>query len=285
MLDQNALRSFVIAADTLNFSRTAELRNTVQSAISTHIRKLEAELGSPLFERGRGQAMHLTQEGQAFAVYARRILALSDEAVETLRSAKNRRVIRLGTTVTLSLSVVAAALRDFTALDPDVQVHIQCDRSDALLARLDADEIDLAFMMDQGKRNGREYVQTIPLVWVGGPSVVPDPEADVPLAFLTDGRDLRRFAYEALDRVGRRGYLAHLSPHPIGVRSFVLADLAVTVMPQVAVVPPLQDPGSRGGLPPLKPVALSVYRQQGCTRDDIAAFAHCLMGRTRTAGA
>ncbi|MEM6492028.1 MAG: LysR family transcriptional regulator, partial [Pseudomonadota bacterium] len=73
-MDLNALASFVAAAETLNFSRAAERRNTVQSAISAQIGKLEAELDCRLFDRGRGRAMRLTARGEALLAYARRIL-------------------------------------------------------------------------------------------------------------------------------------------------------------------------------------------------------------------
>lgn len=277
MRDLNALESFVIASETLNFSLAAARRNTVQSAISAHIRKLEAELGCLLFSRGRGRAMALTPEGTAFAVYARRILGLSDEAVKAIRGARGRRTIRLGTTVTLAMSVVARALSRYAAVAPDVQIQIQCDRSDALLALMDAGEIDLAFMMDQGRRPGREFVESTTLVWVAGPGL--DPRAitgDVPLVFLTDGRDLRGYAFDALDQAGRTGFLAHLSPHPIGVRSILQAGLALTVMPQVAVEPPIRALDAALGLPALKSVALSLYRSADAAGADSAQFADLL---------
>lgn len=279
MPDFNALQSFVVAADTLNFSRAAERRNTVQSAISAHVSKLEAELGRTLLQRGRGQTMRLTPEGQAFVIYARRILGLTDEAVETIRNARGLRTIRLGTTVTLAQSVVVDALRQFAQAHRQVQIHIQCNRSDALLAQLDADEIDLAFMMDQGKRPGRDFVENMPLVWAAGQGLQLDPCEDVPLAFLTDGRDLRGYAFDALDRAGRAGFLAHLSPHPVGVRAFVLADLALTVMPEVSVTAPLVTLGKDDGLPPLRSVALSLYRKPGFANDELDAFSSVIHGQ------
>lgn len=264
MRDLNALESFVIAAETLNFSEAAARRHTVQSAVSAHVRKLEEELACVLFSRGRGRTMQLTPEGAAFLVYARRILGLSDEAVKALRGARGRRTIRLGTTVTLALSVLPRTLRDFAQITPDVQIQIQCARSDALLAMLEAGEIDLAFMMDQGRRPGRDFVESTNLVWVAGPGFEELPKTeDVPLVFLTDGRDLRSYAFEALDRAGRNGFLAHLSPHPIGVRAILQAGLALTVMPQVTVDTPLQVLDEAHGLPSLKSVALSLYRTIG----------------------
>lgn len=168
-MDPRALDSFVVAAEVLNFSEAAARRNTVQSAISTHIRKLEQQLGQRLFDRGRGQGMVLTAEGKAFLAYARRILNLSEEAVAAMQAPKGQRVIRLGTNVTLAMSVVARALKQFAPDNPDVKIEILCDRSDQLLPQLEAGEIDLALMMDQGKRADRIFVEHDQLVWVAGP--------------------------------------------------------------------------------------------------------------------
>lgn len=272
MLDLNALESFRVAAETLNFSRAAERRNTVQSAISAHIRKLERDLGHALFERGRGRSMRLTAKGRTFLSYARRILDLSTEAVDATRERRDRTTIRLGTTVTLALSVVSRALEAFIGDGEDVQLHILCDRSDALLSRLDEGSIDLAFMMDQGKDPRRSLVQSSQLAWVAGQALDLPPGAAAPLVFMTDGRDLRRYAFDALDRAGREGFIAHLSPDPIGVRSFVAGNQAITVMPAVAVAPPLRIVDAAFALPPLNRVQLALYRAPGCDRRIAAAF-------------
>ena len=269
MLDLNALKTFALAAETLNFTTVAGQRNTVQSAVSAQIRKLETSVGRTLFVRGRGQTMHLTPDGEALLVYARRLLALSEEAVETVRTSHARRIIRLGTTVTLAMSVVCDVLNTFAQRCPDIQIQIQCDRSDALLQRLEVGEIDIAFMMDQGRHQGRAFVHSQPLVWVRGPDFAMSEGEVITLAFLTDGRDLRRYALKALDDAGRTGHIKHLSPHPIGVRAFVQAGLALTVMPISTVAAPLQIADVEHALPPLMPIALAAYHAQSGARGEV----------------
>ncbi len=259
LFDLNALKTFSLVAQDLNFTVVAKRRNTVQSAISAQIKKLEMSLGQPLLSRGRGQAMHLTPEGDAFLIYAHRILSLSEEAAETVRTAQSRQILRLGTTVTLSLSIVSDVLREFAALQPDVQIQIQCDRSDSLLRRLEDGEIDVAFMMDQGRHNLRSFVHSVDLEWACSAQFHMPESGPVPLAFLTDGRDLRQYAFRALDDAGQHGHVTHLSPHPIGVRSLVQAGLALTVMPSNTIVQPLIPADRSFGLPKLSPVALAAY--------------------------
>ncbi len=283
-MDPRALDSFVVAAEVLNFSEAAARRNTVQSAISTHIRKLEQQLGQRLFDRGRGQGKVLTAEGKAFLAYARRILNLSEEAVAAMQAPKGQRVIRLGTNVTLAMSVVARALKQFAPDNPDVKIEILCDRSDQLLPQLEAGEIDLALMMDQGKRADRIFVEHDQLVWVAGPDFRMPEHGAVPLVFLNDGRDLRTYAFTALDRIGRQGAIVHSSPHPMGVRAFVVADLAATVLPSRAVVAPLKTLGAAQGLPELGGIGIALYRRMQGGRTDFDAFGAALHAEMKREG-
>src|SRR5690606_20914488 len=63
-LPLNALRAFEVSARHLSFTRAAEELCLTQTAVSQHVRKLEARLGRQLFRRlPRGLA--LTDEGQA----------------------------------------------------------------------------------------------------------------------------------------------------------------------------------------------------------------------------
>ncbi len=257
--DINMLKTFALVAQDLNFTLVAEKRNTVQSAVSAQIRKLEEALGQPMLSRGRGQSMHLTPEGEAFLIYARRILALSEEAIETVRTTNSRQILRLGTTTTLAMSIVSNVLRTFARQRPDVQIQIQCDRSDSLLQRLEEGEIDVAFMMDQGRHALRSFVHSMDLEWVCSPDFALPDKGPIPLAFLTDGRDLRQYALTALDTAGQQGHITHLSPHPVGVRSLVQAGLALTVMPRLTIVEPLVPASGTFNLPKLSPIALAAY--------------------------
>lgn len=259
-LDHKELFTFAMLAEELSFTAVAVRQNTVQSAISVQISKLEANLGQQLVSRGRGKKVSLTPEGEVFLIYAKRILSLSDEAVEAVQTANARQILRLGTTVTLAMSLVPEALSEFTRLRPDIQIQIQCDRSDQLLSLLEDGDIDIAFMMDQGRHSLRSFVYSMDLAWAASPAFEMPREEDIPLAFLTDGRDLRRYALRALDAAGMKGRVSHLSPHPVGVRTIVQAGLALTVMPLKTIVPPLVQASVTRSLPPLSPIALACYK-------------------------
>lgn len=84
-IDTELLRSFVAIADNGGFTRAAEVLNRTQSAISMQMKRLgEDVIRRALFERN-GRQVRLTPEGQVLLGYARRILKLQGEALNTLR--------------------------------------------------------------------------------------------------------------------------------------------------------------------------------------------------------
>ena len=94
-LPTDLLRTFATVADTRSFTRAGDIVHRTQSAVSMQIRRLEEEVGSPLFLRA-GKVVSLTPEGETLLGYARRILALHDEAVASVSAPDMTGVVRLG---------------------------------------------------------------------------------------------------------------------------------------------------------------------------------------------
>jgi len=82
MLDLLHLNTFVVVATTKNFTRAAVQLGYSQSSVTHHIKALEHELGGArLFDRFRfGRTIILTDIGGRVYEYAKRLLALADEA-------------------------------------------------------------------------------------------------------------------------------------------------------------------------------------------------------------
>ncbi len=74
------LEMLVAAAEERNLVRAAERVLRTQPAVSMALARLEEELGSLLFRRIRGRGLELTPVGEALCHYARKLLALRDEA-------------------------------------------------------------------------------------------------------------------------------------------------------------------------------------------------------------
>src|SRR4051794_34046089 len=90
MLDLELLRSFVSVVDAGGFTRAGERVHRTQSTVSQQIRRLEETVGQPLLHRN-GKQVSLTEQGERLLSYARRILALAQEAREVIHQARERR--------------------------------------------------------------------------------------------------------------------------------------------------------------------------------------------------
>src|SRR5947207_1906626 len=78
-MEIHQLRYFVAVADEGSFSRAAAKVRVAQPSLSQQIRKLEAEIGQPLFDR-LPRSVVLTEAGRCFLDYARQILASIGDA-------------------------------------------------------------------------------------------------------------------------------------------------------------------------------------------------------------
>ncbi len=279
--DLRHVESFVAVAETLSFSIAAERTNTVQSAVSSHIKLLERQANRSLVKRGRGRPVALTAEGAAFLVQARRMLMLADQMIHQSGNATDAEPIRLGTTMTFALSVVPSALSSFASQTDAIPVTVRTARSHELMELLEGGQIDVALVFDQGAKPMLRTTLEIGLVWVAAEGFDLSPNAALPLAFLDDARDLRRHAFGALDETGATTPSLSTHPDPIGLRAVILAGLAVTVLPKVSIATPLTDVGARLGLPALGTMPVSVYCRSGYGDGVLKRFTQVLKTKLR----
>jgi LysR family transcriptional activator of nhaA len=141
-LNYHHLRHFWSIAREGGLTRAAERLRIAQSALSTQLRALEAELGETLFER-KGKRLELTEAGRIAFDHAETIFRTGDELVDALRGrgGQNRRLLRIGAVATLSRNFQLELLRPFLGRD-DVELIVESGSLKELLARLDALSLD-----------------------------------------------------------------------------------------------------------------------------------------------
>ena len=89
-IDSRRLRYFVAVAEARSVGKAAERLRMAQPPLSVQIRKLEAEIGTPLFRRGT-RGMDLTEAGQALLARAGEALALAADGAEAARAVASGR--------------------------------------------------------------------------------------------------------------------------------------------------------------------------------------------------
>lgn len=131
-MDLNQLEVLVAVAEEKGFSRAAERLRRTQPAVSQAVRRLEAEVGTPLVDRSSKDGT-LTAAGRALHEAALRMLNLRREAQATLQELGDLRRGRVTVaaneyTVTHLLPVVAA----FRRRHPQVKIEVRRSRASAI---------------------------------------------------------------------------------------------------------------------------------------------------------
>ena len=146
-MEMNQLEFFRKVVEEGSFSKAAERVYRTQPAVSIAIRRLEEEIGAPLFERSQ-KTPALTDVGQLVYDYAKRILSLRDQALDgvaELKSLKRGRV-RIGANESTSHYLLPQIILDYRKRYPQVKVEIFGHSSDLLSREVLDGKVDFALM-------------------------------------------------------------------------------------------------------------------------------------------
>jgi DNA-binding transcriptional LysR family regulator len=137
------LRYFIAIAEEQSFSRAAERLWVAQPSLSTQIRRLEAELGTQLFDR-HTRGVDLTDAGELFLERARATVAAAEDALSTGRDLEAGLVgnIRLGISTGARSHLVPRLLESFGRDRPDVELTVFESHGGTLLRDLRDGRLD-----------------------------------------------------------------------------------------------------------------------------------------------
>lgn len=245
-----AVQYLVTLADVRHFSKAAELCYVSQPTLSTQIRKLEEELDVQLVERSPRQVM-LTPVGEEIVERARTIL----NEVEAMRAIARRSrdphsgTLRLGIFPTLAPYLLPHVIPDIRQRYPRLSLRLFEEKTEDLLEMLEQGRLDaglLALPVADERLVTRSLFEE--------PFVVAMPEShplarqkeirledleDVELLLLEDGHCLRDQALEVCHMAGAHEKLDFHATSMETLRQMVAANTGVTLMPTLAVKPPV----------------------------------------------
>ena len=145
-LDIQSIKAFVQVATLGNYTKAANEMNYAQSTVTMQLKRLEEELGYPLFEK-IGRKNYLTSQGKTFLSYANRILSLVDEATSLSDDPKaTKGTVRVGALESLVFSKVLPGLGLYRTEYPNADVTIKIGESTELLNMLRENRIDIAWV-------------------------------------------------------------------------------------------------------------------------------------------
>ncbi|MBB4929847.1 DNA-binding transcriptional LysR family regulator [Lipingzhangella halophila] len=282
---------FLAVAETLHFTRAAEVSGVAQPSLSKQIRNLEEELGAPLFSRARGN-ITLTPAGDVLLPLAQRIVTdmrTARREIEELAGMRRGRV-RLGATPSLCAGLLADALAGFHAGYPGVELRIDEGGSRDLIRALGRGELDLALIILPLHSSDPAFVTTPvlreSLVVVSSMDAPPPTDRgsmrvtelrDKPLVMFRPGYDLRESTLQACRAAGFEPRMAVEGGEMDAVLRFVEAGLGLAVVPSMVLK---NRPGLRGTplvLPRLLRTIAMAHRKDVEPAQAARAFRHYLM--------
>lgn len=260
-LDLTALRSFAAVADAGGVTRAAALLNLTQSAVSMQLKRLEESLGLTLLDRS-ARTIALTAQGEQLLAYARRLLALNDEAWGRLTHPAFEGALDFGVPHDIIYPHVPGVLRQFSAEYPRVKLQLHSLYTSGLKELFARGEMDLILTTEAGVEAGGETLACEALVWTGAQGG--QAWRARPLRIGSCGHCVfKRPALEALEAAGIPWELVVDSISPAAVEASVSADLAVSV--QMASAVPAHSEAVRhgGALPELPEHFVNMYVGNG----------------------
>ncbi|MCO8163699.1 LysR substrate-binding domain-containing protein [Pseudomonas sp. 21LCFQ010] len=144
-MDLESLRIFDAVAAELSITRAAARLGRAASNVTTRIQQLEAELATELFIRS-GKRIALSPAGQQFLSYARRMLALEDEARQMLNGSAEGGSLRVGSMESTAASRLPEPLAAYSLAYPQTRLLISTGPSVVLLEQLRQGLLDCAFV-------------------------------------------------------------------------------------------------------------------------------------------
>ncbi|MEO9516279.1 MAG: LysR family transcriptional regulator [Paracoccaceae bacterium] len=260
-LDMTTLRSFVAVADSGGVTRAAGFLHLTQSAVSMQLKRLEELLAVDLFDRS-GRSIALTAEGEQLLVFARRMLALNDEAVRRLTDQAYEGEITLGVPHDIVYPAIPRVLKQFHALFPRVKVHLVSSYTRALKADFAKGSCDMILTTEIETDSGGELLCVRPLSWIGAPGGAAWRQRPLKLAF---GRmcTFRPRVIERLDDAGVDWDMTVETDSDRTIEATVSADLAVHTMIEGTQPPHLELIDHGDVLPDLPEQRINLYGAQG----------------------
>ncbi len=153
LLDPELLRALVAVIECDGYTSAARYLHRTQAAISQQISRLEDCTGIDLFEKPTRQ-LKLTVQGKVLLNYARRLLALNNEAMDSLRPGIVNGSVHMGATNFYATTVLPALLAEFSELYPAIHIDLQVGVAEEMRRKL-GPAFDLTINAFQGgKGNG-----------------------------------------------------------------------------------------------------------------------------------
>jgi DNA-binding transcriptional LysR family regulator len=271
-LDLDTLNTLVLTHDLRGYRQAADRLGRTPSAISLQMKRLQEDVGAPLFRKdGRGTA--LTEAGEIVLRYARKMLALNDELLHTVRGAHLAGSVKLGFSQDFAETVLPQVLSQFSTLYPLVQMEVRIEGNAALVQAVETGEIDIALAVGQADRHTAEVLGDLDLVWIAGDRFATRPDQPLPLVLLGPLCAFRKEAIQKLEGAGMPWRIAAVSPSLAGLWASAIGGLGITARTSLGLPAGLVWNKALFGLPSLESFPATLHVRSGDKSEAVQVLA------------
>lgn len=145
MIDDK-LKTLIVLAEEKSYTRTAEICNLSQPAVTQHVKALESEYGITIFKRN-GRNLTLTEDGKILVNSAKKLVALERDIQKELERHKVApKKLDIGMTLTAGGYFIPEILEVFKDKYPDLRFNFHTDIAEKILERMRLNELDFAII-------------------------------------------------------------------------------------------------------------------------------------------
>ncbi len=153
-MELRELKSFCAAARLRSISKAAEYLEIGQPAVTTHVKKLEDEFGTTLFDRIK-RPIQLTLAGETLFKLAAPLVEGIDGLVSGIAKAEEEGPVRLASTFDIIPHALLRVVKAFLTLYPHIHLRIRSGNWRHVLQMVAEGEVDLGIV--PGPRNGADF--------------------------------------------------------------------------------------------------------------------------------
>ena len=241
------LEVFLAIARARNYRQAAEALHTSQPALSQHIRELEGELGTRLFDRtSRGAG--LTEAGRLLEERAKRVFATLTDVREVLGELQGlqRGSLSVGASTTPGVYVLPAVIGAFRRRYPNIELRLRIANSRVIEEAIRSHEFDLGVVGGHGLAPGEECLaaglldELVLIVpprhrWARSKEIAPATLVDEGLLVREEGSATRQVTERALRHAGVQWRTSMELDHTEVIKQAVMAGLGVAFVSVYAV--------------------------------------------------
>lgn len=236
MFDPRLLRAFTAIVDSGSFTLAAERLHMTQSTISQQLGRLEDAAGSILIERSL-RPVEPTAAGERLLGYARRLLALQQEAEAAMGDTTGTASIRIGVPEDIINAAMARTFSNFARRHREIRLDVTAGLSRDLTRRYRNGEFDIAIVKESEPGPDCRAAFAEPMAWFESIDVPMDMDVareraiPIPLVAFQPGGLYREAMFERIEREERRWYVAFAASSLHNVLVAVEAGLGLSLLP------------------------------------------------------